>query len=210
MRISAAARELFSELGYEATTARQIARRAHVGIGTLYLYAKDKRDLVYLICHEELEVVTDAAINAPRPDQPLIDQILAMFRIHYIYYGKDPALSRIILRELVFYPEGDRPSKFEKVRSRLLTAMEQFVRVAQQEKQISATYDPAVIARCIFCLFPNALRWWISTPRPSVRAGMAELRQLLTVVFSGLEHCNHTDKSTKNSPRLSRPAGEIK
>jgi AcrR family transcriptional regulator len=204
--IRTAARELFSELGYEATTARHIARRAHVGIGTLYLYANDKRDLVYLICNEELEIVTDQAINAPSVDQPLFDQIIAIFGTHYVYYGKDPTLSRIILRELVFYPEGQRPSKFEKVRAQLLRGIEEFVKVAQQEERICATHDPAVIARCIFCVFSNAIRWWIATPHPEVRAGIAELRQLLTVLFSGLECRDSTGKSTRDSPRLRRSA----
>ena len=35
-RIRTAARELFSQHGYESTTLRQIAQRSHVGLGTLF------------------------------------------------------------------------------------------------------------------------------------------------------------------------------
>ena len=48
-RIKAAATKLFSEKGFDEATTRDIAKRAHVGKGTLFLYAKDKRDLVLLL-----------------------------------------------------------------------------------------------------------------------------------------------------------------
>ena len=67
-RIRAAAGDLFTRRGYEATTMRQIAQRAHVGLGTLFNYADDKRDLVFLIFNDELAALTDTALRAPRPD----------------------------------------------------------------------------------------------------------------------------------------------
>jgi len=89
-RIRAAARELFSKRGYDAATLRQIAHRAHVGLGTLFNYAQDKRDLVFLIFNEELSAVTDAALKMPEPRQPLLDQLLAISKCHYDYFAKDP------------------------------------------------------------------------------------------------------------------------
>mgnify|MGYP000601076020 CR=1 FL=1 len=38
---------------FHAPTTRAIAGRAHVGLGTLFNYADDKRDLVFLIFNEE-------------------------------------------------------------------------------------------------------------------------------------------------------------
>ncbi len=45
-------------------TLRQIATRAHVALGTLFNYAQDKRDLVFLIFNEELSPLTDEALRA--------------------------------------------------------------------------------------------------------------------------------------------------
>ena len=80
-RIRAAAAELFTRHGYGAATMRQIAKRAHVGLGTLFNYAEDKRDLVFLIFNEELNAITDVALAAPRAGQPLTEQLLAVFRV---------------------------------------------------------------------------------------------------------------------------------
>jgi len=48
-RITAAARELFAEHGVDDVTTQQIADRADVGSGTLFLYAKTKAELLLLV-----------------------------------------------------------------------------------------------------------------------------------------------------------------
>ena len=92
-RIRRAAAQLFTQRGYGAATMRQIAARAHVGLGTLFNYAEDKRDLVFLIFNEELNAITDVALAAPRPGQALVDQLLAVFRVHYGWLATKPALA---------------------------------------------------------------------------------------------------------------------
>jgi len=42
-----AARELFTTKGYETTTMSEVARKAGVAVGTVYLYFKNKNDLLY-------------------------------------------------------------------------------------------------------------------------------------------------------------------
>ena len=44
------ARELFTTVGYEVTTIADVARKAGVAVGTVYLYFKNKNDLLYAIC----------------------------------------------------------------------------------------------------------------------------------------------------------------
>src|SRR5579862_927183 len=111
-RIRSAARELFSENVYDAATLRRIARRAHVGLGTLFQYARGKRDLIFLIFNEELAGVTVEALQAPQPDQPSLEQLLAVFATHFYFFSEDPALSRILLKELIFYSDGVHSRNF--------------------------------------------------------------------------------------------------
>ena len=60
-RIKDAATELFMQKGFDDTTTRAIALRADVGLGTVFLYAPTKRDLLFLIINEELQAVVDRA-----------------------------------------------------------------------------------------------------------------------------------------------------
>lgn len=185
-RIRAAAAELFTRKGYGAATMRDIAKRAHVGLGTLFNYAEDKRDLVFLIFNEELNAATDVALAAPREGQPLLDQLVAVFRVHYRWLGSKPALARILLQELTFYSSGKQAATFLGIRQRLIDGIEQLVRRSQEEKRISSPESASVIARHIFFVYSASLRWWIAAPQPDPDKGVADLRRLLKLQFDGL------------------------
>ena len=60
-RIKDAARELFIEKGFDDTMTREIAIRAGVGLGTIFIYAANKRDLLFLIVNDELENIAKEA-----------------------------------------------------------------------------------------------------------------------------------------------------
>jgi AcrR family transcriptional regulator len=185
-RIRAAASELFARHGYAAATMRQIAKRAHVGLGTLFNYAEDKRDLVFLIFNEELNATTDVALAAPRPRDSVVDQLTAIFKAHYDWLAAQPELARILLQELTFYSSGKQAATFHSIRKRLIDGVEQLIRKAQLEKKITSKESPALIARHIFFTYSASLRWWIASPKPDPRQGVAELRRLLKLQFEGL------------------------
>src|SRR4051812_48101290 len=149
-RIRRAAAQLFTQRGYGAATMRQIATRAHVGLGTLFNYAEDKRDLVFLIFNEELNATTDVALAAPRPREALLDQLMSVFRAHYEWLAEKPELARILLQELTFYSSGKQAATFHAIRKRLIAGVEDLIQKAQQAKKIESREKPEVIARHIF------------------------------------------------------------
>jgi len=185
-RIRAAASDLFARRGYGAATMRQIAKRAHIGLGTLFNYADDKRDLVFLIFNEELNATTDVALAAPRARDALLDQLMSVFRVHYRWLATQPALARILLQELTFYSSGKQAATFLAIRKRLIDGVEQLIRDAQQRRKIASKEDPAVIARLFFFTYSASLRWWVAAPRPDPEKGVADLRRLLKLQFEGL------------------------
>src|SRR3990172_6214191 len=185
-RIRAAARDLFARRGYSAATMRDIAGQAHVALGTLFNYADDKRDLVFLIFNDVLDELTDRALAAPRPGAPLADQLMAVFRCHYVELAKNPVLSRLLLQELTFYSEGKEARRFHAIRARLIAGIEGLVGAAQANGGIGTAQKPAFVARYVFFVYSAALRWWIASPRPDVRRGLAELRRLLALQLNGL------------------------
>jgi AcrR family transcriptional regulator len=185
-RIRRAAAQLFTRHGYGAATMRQIAARAHVGLGTLFNYAEDKRDLVFLIFNQELSAITDVALAAPRPGQPIVEQLLAVFEVHYGWLATKPALARILLQELTFYSSGKQAATFHGIRKRLIDGIEALVERAQKSREIQSREKPEVIARSIFFLYSASLRWWIAAPHPDPAKGIADLRRILRLQFEGL------------------------
>ena len=185
-RIRAAVREMFSKHGYETATLRQIANRAHVALGTLFNYAQDKRDLVFLIFNEELSAVTDEALKATQTQEPLLEQLVSMCRPHFVLFAKKPELSRILLKNMTFYSEGKQAAEYHRNRARLLLGIENVVRAAQKNRQIRTNANAKLITRYIFLIFAGEIRWWIAGRRPNPRAGLADLKRLFELQISGL------------------------
>ncbi|HEX7054584.1 MAG TPA: TetR/AcrR family transcriptional regulator [Burkholderiales bacterium] len=185
-RIRAAAAELFTRHGYGAATMRQIAARAHVGLGTLFNYAADKRDLVFLIFNEELNAVTDVALAAPRAGQPLVAQLAAVFAVYYRWLAGKPALARILLQELTFYSSGKQAATFHGIRRRLIDGIEALVDAAKRRGEIGSKEAAGLIARHLFFTYSASLRWWIAAPEPDPEAGIRDLKRLLALQVEGL------------------------
>lgn len=184
--IQSAVRVLFSKHGYETATLRQIAKRANVGLGTLFNYAQDKRDLVFLVFNEELSAGLDGALKAARSQKRLLEQLMGLCRPHYEFFAKTPELSRILLKSMTFYSEGKQAAEYVQIRSRLLSGIEEMVRAALRDRQIRSDEDAALIARHFFLVYAGALRWWIASRNPDPQEGVAELKRLFELQINGL------------------------
>lgn len=101
-RITAAARELFTEHGVDDVTTQQIAEKADIGTGTLFLYAKTKGELLLLVQNsgyaDALEEGTAAAESIP----DAIDAVMAIVGPVVECNRVQIDNGRTYLRELVF------------------------------------------------------------------------------------------------------------
>ncbi len=75
-RIREAARELFIAKGFDDATTREIAVRAGVGIGTVFTYADNKRDLLFLIANDELASLARIGMANIRDDSSFLQNVL--------------------------------------------------------------------------------------------------------------------------------------
>ena len=185
-RIKSAARDLFNELGFDRATTRAIAERAHVGLGTLFNYADDKRDLVFLIFNDELDRITDSAFAAVDARRPLSEQLASAFGVFYREFAANPTLSRILLQELTFYSHGRLAGDFQRSKRRTIGFIEQLVASAQRKAQVRADEDPSFVALSIFFLYAGAVRYWIAAERPNPRKGIHELQRMLDIHLRSL------------------------
>ncbi len=196
-RIKDAARRLFIAKGFDDATMREIALRAGVGLGTLFLYAENKRDLLFLIINEELEAVTQKAEGEIDAAAALIDNLLAVARLHYEFFGRQPALSRLVLREMAFYDSGAQAGSFQKTRERLIGLFGTIVDLAARRKSIASPETPQFIGWTIFCIFQVELRRWLSNDVSELDTGLQALERALTLLVNGIK----TPRRNSNSHR---------
>lgn len=184
-RIKDAAQTLFVAKGFDETTMREIAMRAGVGLGTIFLYAKDKRDLLFLTINEPLEQITQEAEGAFDPKSPLMDNLLAIARLHYRFFGRQPALARLALREMIFYDTGAQAASFQRTRERLIRLFGSTVQSAINNSEIAINEPPLFAGWTLFCIFQVELRRWLSSDVTHLRAGLSELERAFRMLIVG-------------------------
>lgn len=184
-RIRDAAEDLFNECGYDAATTRDIARRADVSLGTLFNYADDKRDLIFLIWVDRLDRITAEAF-AGLSEGDLLQQLLSAFGCWYRAFARQPALARLLLKELTFYSSGRLAADFQDSRRRTIDQVRMLVIRAQARGELRAELDPGMVSRAIFFTHAGAVRWWIAAAKPARSKGLAQLRALLTLQLDGM------------------------
>ncbi len=186
-KISRAARQLFNRRGYDATTLRQIAAKADVGLGTLFSYATDKRDLLFLIVNDDIEAMNRAAFaDAPR-DGALLDRLIGIFRRFFEFFGQQPNLSRIILKELTFYAAGPQAQRFQRGRAEVLKRLAEIVAEAQRQGRIGSSEDARQIAYTIFSIYAAEIREWLGGAEPDLEQGLDALRRHFRLLIAGLD-----------------------
>lgn len=185
--IRSAALKLFSELGYEATTLRAVAREAHVALGTLSLYAKDKRDLSLLVFNEHIAELTEqAAVNAGSKKKSTPEErLLAFFATYYRDFAQNHTLARIFL-QLNYYSSGMHGADYQRAREQVSRAIMAIVDDARSTGEINYPESSELIARNFFIVFSAAVRWWIAEPAPDLNQGLNEISRLLHIQFTGL------------------------
>jgi AcrR family transcriptional regulator len=184
-RIKETAQNLFVAKGFDDTTMREIAVIAGVGLGTIFLYAKNKRDLLFLTINEPLEIVIQKAEDAVDPKATLIDNLISVAKPHYRFFGQQPALARLALREMIFYESGAQAAPFQKTRDRLIRLFGHVIDMAIANHEIAPKEQSLFAGWTVFCIFQVELRRWLASDVTDLPSGLRELKRALTLLIAG-------------------------
>ena len=128
-KVLAAAREAFAESG-EATSLEEVARRAGVGIGTLYRNFPNRQSLLEALYADEVEAVSRAASELADDREPW-DALSTWFEGFIGYIATKQALAS----ELGNYLDKDAPL-FARCREQLFAAGEPLLKRAQDAGEV--------------------------------------------------------------------------
>lgn len=186
-RIRKAALQLFQAKGYDATTTKEIAQTADVAIGTVFMYANDKRDLLFLIFNDALDGVVETAFRQVETDKPLSLQAFGVFSHFYKAFHQQVLLARLLLRELVFFSDGKQAAQYMENRRRIIEGLRGMARVARTKGLISTNCDVEKIANTFFFLYSGEVRLWLNDDKPDLKRGLASLKATFALFGTGLD-----------------------
>ncbi len=179
-----AAVEVFAKRGYVGARMREVAERAGVADGTLYLYFRGKEALLIATLEEHAEAfITRARHDAARLTDPR-DKLAAVVRRHLMSLERDRALAHVFQIELRHSRRFLRQVALGQV-AEYLGLLERIIRDGTASGRFRADVPPEVSARAFFGAVDELVTGWVLAARPRPLAEQAE--PLLRLLLQGLE-----------------------
>ena len=179
------ARELFNELGFEKTSTRAIARRAGVGVGTVFSHFPDKSSLLIAALLDDLASTQASAIKSMPKDADVCDGFLHLARFFYTYYAKRPDLSRTLLKELWFV-KGEWGEKLTTQAYEFVFLVRNMLEQAKERKEIRPEADTLLCARAFFSHYLIVLYEGLNSTEIDVKTMLDTLKGMLNQHLAGV------------------------
>jgi AcrR family transcriptional regulator len=145
-RITAAASELFAEHGVDEVTTQQIAEKADIGTGTLFLYAKTKGELLLLVQNAQYAAALEKGRASAETIPDVLDAVLSIVQPIVQCNRAQIENGRTYLREMVF-GDPEEPHHGEALAIAAQTE-EAITAVLRRDKRV-AEGDAATLARVV-------------------------------------------------------------
>lgn len=184
-RIIEAAWALFSERGVDATTTADIAGRAGIAKGTLFLYATDKDDLVFLMMHDRLAEVSDQFLASVPKRASLVEQLCHVFGGLYGLYAASGDVGRRFVKVLPG-AQGANAAKVNGLTFAFLHRVAALIIEAQARGEVRADVEVMIASNAVFSLYFSGLLTWLQGFATLEDARDTLLPQSLELLMNGL------------------------
>ncbi|MDQ0691145.1 TetR/AcrR family transcriptional regulator [Arthrobacter sp. W4I7] len=145
-RITAAASELFAEHGVEDVTTQQIADKADIGTGTLFLYAKTKGELLLLVQNAHYAEALERGRADAETTPDALDAVMALVRPIVECNRTQVDNGRTYLREMVF---GDPTEPHHTEALSIVAQTEEAIAAVLGRDGLGGAGDAATTARIV-------------------------------------------------------------
>lgn len=145
-RITAAATELFAEYGVEDVTTQQIADKADIGTGTLFLYAKTKGELLLLVQNAHYAEALERGQADAETIQDALGAVMAVVRPIVECNRTQIDNGRFYLREMVF---GDPTEPHHSAALTIVAQTEEAIAAILDREKLVDAGDAATTARIV-------------------------------------------------------------
>lgn len=160
--IRSVAWELFLSHGYDKTTTREIAARAGVAVGTVFLHAHDKEQLLRSLLEERfIAALNSGRIVAATSSESLLDRLLSLVSPLVDECSTMPGLASHFFRA---FSDETNP---ESVEQQLIRSWSTLLANAQESGETRSDLDIETFTLNLLALFRFHLRRWLHSAQAS-------------------------------------------
>ena len=185
VRIVDAAVGVFAEKGYRSARISDIARRAGVADGTIYLYFRNKEDLLLTIFEEKMDGILTGLRAAVEGIEAPADRMRAFAQFHFEQMRLQPALAQVLqveLRQSTRFVREYRPERLWEY----LGVFEHILEEGQRSGVFRSDIDPFLVKWAFFgALDELSIQWVVARKRDRFNLEKAA-EQVVDVFLHGM------------------------
>jgi len=161
-RIIAAAKALFETKGFGDTTTQEIAEKADIGTGTLFLYAKSKEELLVMVFSGDmLEQAQNAFLQLPASGT-LVDKLMHVFGYMIEYHDRDKELAKALLKEVTILNTPGPRKDLALLMHCIYGGISEILIAGQKTGTVREGIDTLLAAENLFGIYYLTLLNWVS------------------------------------------------
>ncbi|MGP4064886.1 TetR/AcrR family transcriptional regulator [Oceanobacillus sp. M65] len=179
-QIIEAAVEVIAENGYHASQVSKIARKAGVADGTIYLYFKNKEDILVSVFEEKMGQFIEQTEKSIEQKEDANKKLLALIEMHFQQLASNPHLAVVTQLELR-QSNPELRVKINQVLKPYLTLIDSIIKEGMQDGTFRKELILPLVRQMIFGTLDETVTNWVMKERKYNLGDQAgDVHQLLT------------------------------
>ena len=163
-QIIEAAVQVIAENGYHASQVSKIAKKAGVADGTIYLYFKNKEDILISVFEEKMGQFINHISDEIKKKDNANDKLYVLIQMHFRQLSEDPHLAVVTQLEL----RQSNPAlriQINKVLKPYLTVIDSIIQEGIEEKIFRNKLNITLVRQMIFGTLDETVTNWVMKER---------------------------------------------
>ena len=182
-QIIEAAVEIIAQNGFHALQVSKIAKKANVADGTIYLYFKNKEDILISVFREKMGTFIDGAKRSIDDEQTANDKLFKLIEMHYSQLSESPYLAIVTQLELR-QSKSELRREINKVLKSYLDVIDSVIEFGLETGEIDKKFNLQLIRQMIFGTLDESVTTWVmKSQRYQLVEQVEDMHTLLTKGF---------------------------
>ena len=163
-KIIQAATKVFAEKGFYHSKVSDVAKEAQVADGTIYLYFKNKDDLLISIFEESMDIFIEAVLKSMEEIKDPVDQLKRFITLHLELVRKNQDTAQVLqieLRQSARFMKEYAGTKFREY----LRIISQILEEGKKTGVFRESLNPLIVKRALFGAIDEMALEWILMKR---------------------------------------------
>lgn len=172
-KILEAACKVFAEMGFHQSTISQIAKEAGVADGTIYLYFKNKNDILVQFYEYKTKQVFDRFREAVDQADTAVEKLRNLIRTHLNEFQKDPNMAMVYQAE-VYQQRRKAKDSIKEMSKMYRDIITELIEQGQEEGSMRRNLYIGLVKRMVNGAVDEVINSWIHQGRSYDLVSMAD------------------------------------